>query len=161
MRNGVACFAIAGGIVAGSMLPGRLAAQQPDSALRTVASEAALPGARFRLTTIGGAQVVGPLQLLADSAFRISGVSYSIAQTALVERWHVRSDPIWNGVAIGSALGVVFGGVLPSLFTADTSHQPSRASLIIGGAVWGGLIGGVADYAIGRRADWTVLWRRP
>jgi hypothetical protein len=106
------------------------------------------PGQEVRVTDVAGDRLAGRIDALTNEALTVEGRVLSAAQVAKIER---KGDSLWNGLAIGAAIGVL----LPLLPTEACSNQ-SDAGCIASGIVTGALLGLAFDAA---HRGYTTVYR--
>ena len=86
-----------------------------------------------------GVEVSGPIEALTDTRLAIDGYSFTPGPALTIQR---RGDSIWNGAAVGFALGALaLYPVVPETFVS----QGGRFR-VNNGLMWGA-IGALIDYA--------------
>jgi hypothetical protein len=99
------------------------------------------PGDFVYATDADGIEVAGPITSLSPSSLSIAGRSFTPAPGLKIER---RGDSIWDGAAIGAAIGLGVGTLMSSGECGVNWHAWQCS---LAGGVWGGIIGTLIDFA--------------
>jgi hypothetical protein len=94
-------------------------------------------GQQIRVTDAVGDRFSGRVEVLTSDTVTVSGRVFRTAQVTKIER---KGDSLWNGVAIGAAVGLL----LP-LLPSEACFKQSRAGCIASGIETGALLGVAVD----------------
>jgi hypothetical protein len=97
------------------------------------------PGDVVYVTSPAGVEISGPLEGITPMSIALAGHTFKPEPGLKIER---RGDPLWDGAAIGAAIGVGVGALLS---TGECGADWHAWQCALAGAAWGTLLGTLID----------------